>query len=127
MATIASTVRTEVESVGGKCYEGKATINTDLITPTGYAYGWVMTSGCGSNSTVPAGYMFLQSITYRDGIVCVNHTGPENSSTVSNMTYGVSKDCGSGQYRAKAGVWGYNPSTGYYGVGYTVQSPVASH
>ena len=125
VAAITTTVRTDVVTVGGKCYEAKATMNTSLSTPTGYAYGWVMTSSCGANSTVPSGYMQMQAITYRNGTVCLNKLGSTNSSTVSNMTLGAAKDCGFGSYKAKAGVFGYNPSTGFYSVGYTVFSPIA--
>lgn len=127
LAANTQTVRaTVLTSVSSKCYQAKSAMNTDLVTPTGYAYGWPMTPGCASSTTVPSGWMYLQEITYRNGNSCLNKMGDENSSTVSNMTLGAAKNCGTGTYKSKAGVFAYNTTTGYYIYGDTVLTPNAN-
>lgn len=119
IAAITNTTRAAVLSVPGNCYEGRSQTNTNLATPTAYAYGWAMTAGCGSATSVPAGYMQVQAISSRNGVVCANVVSAYNASSTSNMSTGAARNCGSGNYTSRAGVYGYRTDSGFYSVGYT--------
>ena len=125
-ATTATTVRASVVSAGDYCYDETASISNNTA-PTATANTWVRTANCQSNSSVPVGYMQLQIISYRNGTVCSNKIGGTNQSVSQGASLNTSKDCGSGSYNAKAGVFAYQPSSGLYKYGSTVYSPGISH
>jgi len=124
MATISTSARVQVVSVTGYCYEGKAQINTSLITPTGYGYGWAMTPGCAAATSAPPGYFKVEAVTYRNGITCsVADTGV-NATASSSMSIGAAKNCGTGNYYASGYVVAYRYDTGNYYQGFVSTSGV---
>lgn len=111
---------------GGKCYRGKATMNTTLATPQANSNVTVRTSGCGSASTVPTGWVASQAISYKSYVTCGNAIGPLNTATAAGASNSVSRDCGGGAYyTAKSGVQAYNSASGYYVFGYSTHTPGA--
>lgn len=126
LAAYVTTTYQTLFTVSSTCHVGRATLSTNGGTAYGTATAYTRPTSCTGSKTVPAGYLAAQAITERGGVVCRNVKSPYNTSAVSNRTASAIQNCGSGNYRARAGVWGYNTSTGFYIVQYTTNTPIAA-
>lgn len=107
VAAVTNTVRASVINTTDWCVEARSTMNTNLATPTGYGYSWSMTSACGTTKSVQnVGSLGSSVNTFRNNVLCGTGSITYNTSApAANVTSGIARNCGTGNYKAQAQGW----------------------